>query len=247
MRLYTIKARSSLKGIHISGAERIVPESQLQEVLSSIQKKITRKEFDTLNIKVELLDKPPAVIKKALPIKEIRFSSYTEANRMAIELISKATGLDKKTIEHLIKQVHSGASPDGNNMRGAMVVDHRGIRVEPDRYRGIRTSSVDFKNRQKITEILISRGFTERTADALCIATKNIHSGFITAEYCISDEPDYTAGYVATGEGYFRLLPLKEKGNPKGGRIYFIKEGTDLEKLQQYLQKEPVLIEELSD
>jgi len=245
MKLYTIKARSSLGGVHVSGAERIVSESQLQEVLLSIQKKITRNEFDTLNIKVELLDRPPAVIKKALPIKELRFSSFKEANKVAIELISKATGLDKKTIENLVKLVHSGASPDGNNMRGAMVVDPRGIRVEPDRHRGVRTSSVDFKDRYKISQTLKSQGFTERTVDALCIATKNIHSGFITAEYCISDEPDYTAGYVATKEGYFRLIPLKEKENPKGGRIYFIKEGTDLNKLQHYLQQEAVLIEEL--
>ena len=92
---------------------------------------------------------------------------------------------------------------------------------------------------------MIKKGFTKRTADAIALTTKNLHHPDIIAEYCISDEPDYLTGYVSTKEFYYRLTPLKEKGNPKGGRIYFVKENTDIKNLYEYLTETPVLIEEL--
>jgi len=126
-----------------------------------------------------------------------------------------------------------------------MIVNLKGERVEKDKKKGIRTTMVDYKNRKKIKEKIIKKGFTERTLDALALSTKNLIYPDIVAEYCISDEPDYLTGYVATKKYYFRLTPLKEKGNLFGGRIYFIKNNTDLAKLYEYLKKTPVLIEDI--
>jgi len=38
---------------------------------------------------------------------------------------------------------------------------------------------------------------------------------------------------------------LKEYSNPKGGRIYFVKDDTDIEELYKYLQEESFLIKEV--
>ncbi|NPA57723.1 MAG: 6-carboxyhexanoate--CoA ligase [Aquificae bacterium] len=245
MKLFSIKARASAKGKHLSGAERIVPEDRLETTLEGIYRKVSRKGFDLINIKVELLEEEPLTVEKSLPIREFRFDSVEKANEKAVEIIKKATGLDGERINRLIEKIHTGASPDGGNMRGAMIVDQTGNRIELDAVRGVRTSAVDFVDREGVVEKLLKEGFTERTADALCIATKNLLSPYILAEYCISDEEDYTTGYVATTEGYYRFLPLKEKGNKHGGRIYFVKERTDLKELYRFLEKKPVLIKDV--
>jgi 6-carboxyhexanoate-CoA ligase len=77
------------------------------------------------------------------------------------------------------------------------------------------------------------------------LSTKNLNHPNIIAEYCISDQPDYTTGYVAVNNTYYRINPLKEYSNPKGGRIYFVKDDADIEELYKYLQEESFLIKEV--
>ncbi|MBK3332805.1 6-carboxyhexanoate--CoA ligase [Persephonella atlantica] len=242
MKLFSVKGRSSLNGKHQSGAERIASEKELDKVLTQINKKITRKPFDYLSIKVSIIKKQPPVI-KTLKIVEIIADSVEEATQKAVELLHSATGLSEKKIKKLIKTVHTGASPDGNNMRGAMIVNQKGERIELDPFRGVRTTEVDFIDRDKVLQKLKTKGYTERTLDALAISSKNMSHPDMLAEFCISDEPDYLTGYIATKGCYYRLTPLKEKGNPKGGRIYFVKDGVNIENLYNYLEKEAVLIE----
>ena len=108
-------------------------------------------------------------------------------------------------------------------MRGAVLMDiETGYRLEPNQERGVRTVRVDWRDRFAVRERLIREGFTDRTLDALAIAFKNIYCG-VVAELCWSDDPDYLTGYVASKScGYVRITPLKDKGDPLGGRIYFI-------------------------
>ena len=64
-------------------------------------------------------------------------------------------------------------------------------------------------------------------------------------ELCISDDPDYTTGYYASlTSGYVRIGPLKEPGDPRGGRL-FLWRGTpaELPKALEFLEKQPVLVE----
>ncbi|NPA12927.1 MAG: 6-carboxyhexanoate--CoA ligase [Aquificae bacterium] len=245
MKLYSIKMRASLKGKHISGAERIVPEEQVLSTPPTLLKRLKGKRFDNISIKVEALETEPITIPKALKIKEHIFNSPEEGNKRAVEIIHRATGIPHHKIYQIIQTVHRGASPDGSNMRGAMIVNQQGERIEADRYKGVRTTLIDFVDRQSIEEKLIKQGYTNRTADALALATKNLHYPDILAEYCISDEPDYTIGYVAVKGVYHRLNPLKKEGNPKGGRIYFVKDGADINKLVKFLTETPVLVEGL--
>lgn len=241
-KLFSIKARASCEGKHVSGAERIVPEEKIFQTLEWIQNKLKGKNFDSLNIKINLIKEKPLIVKKALPIIDMKFKDYEEANKKAVEILHAQTGLKKEKLMEIIRLLHKGSSPEGENMRGAMIINQKGERVEKDHFRGVRTTDVDFTERELIAEKLTEKGFTQRTVDALAIATKNMVHPQITAEYCISDEPDYLTGYVATKDGYHRLTPLKRKGNSKGGRIYFVKDDTDLDELYRFLEKKPVLI-----
>ena len=246
MKLYSIKGRSSLKGIHISGAERIVIEEKIQQTIKEIYKKLTRAPFDNLNIKVEFITQKPIIIKDSLKIFNLTFKNHYEANNKAVKILMETTGLKENVIENFINQIHTGPSPRKTNMRGAIIVNQLGKRVELNQFRGVRTSTVDFENREAILDKLINWGFTERTLDALAISTKNLNHPDIIAEYCISDEPDYLTGYVATKKFYYRLTPLKKKGNIHGGRIYFVNNKVDLKELYYYLEKYPVIIKNVS-
>ncbi|WP_457642499.1 6-carboxyhexanoate--CoA ligase [Persephonella sp.] len=245
MDLYSIKIRASKEGKHLSGGERIVREKEIERVITQLYKKVSRKNPDEINLKVEKIKEKPVIVKKALKIKNLNFSNYKDANEKALEILEKTTCIDRKKLEDLIKSIHSGASPDGENMRGAMIVNQNGERIELDRYRGIRTTTVDFMDRKKVLKKLIEKNYTERTLDALALTTKNMMYPEMIAEYCISDEADYITGYVSTKDIYYRITPLKQKGNPKGGRIYFVKNCTDLEDFYRFLQEKPVLIEDL--
>ncbi len=242
---FSIKMRASKDDIHLSGAERIVEEREVEEVINQMYKRGSLKNPDNLLIKVEKINTEIIYIPKTLKIQDVEFKNYKTANKKAVELISKSTRIDKEVVEHYINLVHTGASPNRQNMRGAMIVDTKGNRIEIDKDRGVRTVFVDYEDRKGALKKLFNKNYTERTADALALTTKNLNYPDMIAEYCISDEPDYITGYVSLENTYYRFVPLKEKGNPKGGRIYFVKSGINLKGFYEYLQKIPVLIKEV--
>ncbi|RUM58426.1 MAG: 6-carboxyhexanoate--CoA ligase [Persephonella sp.] len=244
-KLFSIKARSSKEGLHISGAERIVEENKIDETVLKILKKVRRNEADFISIKIEKLKLKPIVVEKTLCIEDIKFNDYKEANRYVLNILKDITGIDKRDLKHLIDLIHNGASPNGENMRGAMIVNQKGERIELNKYRGIRTRNIDFIGRENILKKLQKLGYTERTLDALAISTKNLLNENIIAEYCISDEDNYTTGYLAIKNKYLRITPLKRMGNKFGGRIYFVKNETDIYKLYDYLENCPILIKDV--
>lgn len=244
MNLYSIKMRASKDGVHVSGGERIADRSKIKQILDELIDRPV--EFDFMNIKVQKLENVNYV-KKSLDIYNYTFQDYVQANEFAARLITEETGLSREIVERYIRLIHSGASDDGNVMRGAMLVDTDGERRELDRNRGVRTTNVDFLDREYITTQVLEKGFTARTVDALAVATKNINHKDILAEYCISDDPNYLFGYVAIKDMYIRIFPLKQEGNPKGGRIYFIKKDANIHDLYRYLEEESILIEGLGE
>ncbi|WP_457623517.1 6-carboxyhexanoate--CoA ligase [Persephonella sp.] len=243
--LYSIKIRASKDGNHVSGSERIVKKEYLKKVLNELVDKTYIKDPELINIKIEEIKIKPLIVKKTLEIKEHQFKNVEESKRFAVDIIHTATRIKKDKIYELINTVHLGSSPDGSNMRGAMIVNELGERIELDKFRGVRTTTVDFIDRDRILKRLKDIGLTNRTADALCISTKNMLYKDMTAEYCISDEADYTVGYVSVKGEYHRLNPAKEYGNPKGGRIYFVRNNIDIYDFYKFLQETPVLIEDV--
>ncbi len=238
--MFSIRMRSSLHGKHVSGAERICKGEDIGEMVREL---LTRpKEYDHISLKIERVEVKE--IEKALPIKTYTFERVEEAREFAIDMLERE-GIKASILKKLFRELDTGASPEGGNMRGAMIVDmESGNRLEPDKRRGIRTVKVDWASRKFITDQLLEKGYTPRTVDALAIATKNIHCG-VVAEVCWSDDPDYTTGYIASESlGYIRISPFKRKGSPYGGRIYFVKRG-EKDRVITCLEKEAFLIKSL--
>ncbi len=127
-----------------------------------------------------------------------------------------------------------------------------GERLEPDQERGVRVSHFDWSDGAlaQIKRALASAGLTHhRTHEALALATKVAHAPGMIAELCWSDDPGYTAGYVASAAlGYVRLPHLKPPGDQKGGRVFFIDcKIADRETVIRYLEAEPVLVTDIGD
>lgn len=245
--LYSIKVRTSLEGKHISGAERITTKENIPSVVENLLKRQNRRNFDFSNVKIEKITKKPIIIEKSLKIKTFEFKNYKKAVDFALKLLEEKTNIDIQTAKKYINLLYEGASPDKSNMRGAMIVNEKGERLEKDKFRGVRTVLVDFVNREFITQKLLEKGYTERTVDALALATKNLNYKNLIAEFCISDDEDYTTGYIAINGEYIRLKPLKPYGLNKGGRIYFVKNETNIDELYDYLENTPVLIEDIDE
>ncbi len=238
MDLVSARMRASLKGKHVSGAERIVLSDDIPEVLKELLNR--PKNYDSLIVTLERLGSVET-FKAFLPVSSYTFSSVEEAREFALSKLIVA-GVPESVARRAISLISEGANPKGGNMRGAVLMDiNSGERLEPDRERGIRTVRVDWENRRDVKERILSKGYTERTLDALALANKNILCG-VVAELCWSDDPDYLTGYVASKKtGYVRITPLKEKGDPLGGRVYFIpKEKTG--EIIRCLEKRAILL-----
>jgi len=83
--------------------------------------------------------------------------------------------------------------------------------------------------------------------EALVLAAKVLSAPGIVAELCWSDDPDYTAGYVASPvHGYVRFPHLKPPGDERGGRAFFFRsEEMDIERVIDYLEHAAFLVDEI--
>lgn len=237
--MISVRMRASLKGEHVSGAERIVEKSSLDKTVIELLNR--PKDYDFININVELL-KDVFFIDKALKIESFEFKTVKEAKTKLIQILESYVKKD------ILSKALTLLENRTKNIRGAHLLDiELGELLEQDRDRGVRTVKIDWEDREGIKSILLKNGFTERTVDALAIATKNIECG-VLAEICWSDDPNYVSGYVTVSntKTYYRLTPLKEKGDPFGGRVYFISR-KNLDKVVSCLENKAFLIRSLSE
>lgn len=81
-------------------------------------------------------------------------------------------------------------------------------------------------------------------AEAIVLATKVAHAPNLIGEICISDDPDYVTGYVASKTtGYTRITKMKELGSENGGRIFLYRgRREDVAKTISFLEKQPVIV-----
>ncbi|GAB6099350.1 6-carboxyhexanoate--CoA ligase [Halanaerocella petrolearia] len=241
-------------GRHISGAERIITESEIDKQVNKLIKRArthTQGSVDYINLTLESLNARDIIEMPALPITTIDVNDYKrgreEVKKLLIEL-----RINRSIVTKASKRLAEGANPDGDNMRGAIIMDvDTGERLEPDQYRGLRASKMDYTREAKdrLTNLLSQNSLNRsHLPEALALATKVVSHSDIVAELCWSDDPNYTAGYVASKEfGYCRFPYLKPSGLDKGGRIFFSRLSTDLEKLITYLEERPVLINNLDE
>jgi len=248
-RLYSIRMRASLKGGHVSGAERIVAADKIDTVMSALVDRALSKASapDQVVVTLECLDGIPPRIMTALDVVTLNVPDVQTGRNAAIRVLRMA-GVSESAASTAISLIRKGASPSGGAMRGATIMDAlSGERLEPDQERGVRVSRFDWSAEASdaVDQCLAAAGLIHfRTREALALATKVAHGPGIVAELCWSDDPCYQAGYVASLQtGYVRFPFLKDNGDPNGGRVFFIdRHELNKDTLMQYLEREAVLV-----
>ncbi len=246
--IYSLRMRSSIGSKHISGAERLLEFPKLEDAASALLTRAlnhSRGAAEKISITLQPLAREQLIKRPLLNFSTIEVNNWLQGRQVASELLVQL-GLRSEIVKSALSQLAAGPSPDGGVMRGAMLVDaETGQRLESDPARGIRVSRMDLDPAAQpvIDRLLQMAGLcNSRIVEAWVLASKVTLYPQIIAELCWSDDPDYLTGYVASAQhGYQRITHLKEYGNEIGGRVFFIKPATDLGRLIDKLQLEPVL------
>jgi len=241
--------RSSLNEEHLSGAERIVNGNVGQVIPELMNQAVSSHKMpDRIVLSLDAIDPSSVIYTAHLNIRTLDSLSPEDAEKAAADIL-KNNGVSPVAVESAFRLLRTGPARGGKNMRGAVIMDSvSGERMEPDSSRGIRVSRVDYTGdaRHLLANRLKDEGiFHRRVLDALAIATKVADRRETVAELCWSDDPEYTTGYVASlKSGYIRITNMKEKGNPAGGRVFFvIRQGLNLEEYIHYLERQPLIID----
>ena len=238
---YSVRMRSAKSGVHISGAEGIYDKKNI----STIVKEYTQRALihdkgraDDILLTIEELKETPKKI-SSLPLYTLN-TRNTEMAKKAVLKILTSVGITGRAIEEALNALDVGIS-----MRGAMLMDIEGVRLEPDLLRGVRVTRMGItpKASADLSKKLGRLGLNNNTVkEALILASKVHKYNMVLGELCISDDPHYTTGYVATrAYGYIRLPRIKKRGVPFGGRAFFIT-GGEVKELIKYLQRTPALV-----
>ena len=220
---------------HISGAERIVSRDAVEAVCTAMAHRAlthSKGDPDFINIKIEKVCEKDIQILKALPVTRIDVNTWQQGLEKAFELVGEAAAGIREKLPELLQATFP--------MRGAMLYDiATGTRLEPDQQRGVRATYMDALHSSTVDSC--KNHFNE----AIVLATKVANAPGMVAELCISDDPNYITGYVASKElGYVRIMKMKEMGDENGGRIFlFDSRKAKAEDCIEFLQKKKVLVE----
>ncbi len=234
---------STLNSEHISGAEGIYEKSEIQKICEKYIKRAlthSRGEPDEIVITIEKIRQKPKTI-SLLPVITLDCNSPEKARKIITQKL-ESLGISKKAIDNGFVVLNSKKT-----MRGAsLILLKSGARVEPDKKRGVRVSRIGIeKSTEKNLSEKLSRAKINTTTvkEALVLASKAAAWPDVIAEVCISDDPDYTTGYIASKEfGYLRIPNIKRENEMHGGRVFFIRETADIAGLTSYLERKPVII-----
>ena len=248
MQLFSVKMRASrrVQGAeeHISGAERIVGAQGVPALTHDLVTRAQRHgkgKPDFINIKVEAVPESACLRLPSLPVRALDCADAASGLRLAAGLLRRAGVPAPEAVLALMRAA--------GGLRGAMLLDADSLeRLEPDRERGVRATNMD---RADAASVSTSSGAPEKNhyQEALVLATKVAHAPNILAEICISDDPDYVTGYVASRElGYVRIARMKEPGSPEGGRIFLYRGSRErLAATLDFIERQPVLVENFPD
>ncbi len=235
--LYSVKMRASESGAHISGAERIVPSSAAPRTAAALVARAlshSKGVPDFVNVKLE---RPGSIIRlKALSVTSHATRTPEEGMSLAAELLAQAGMSRVPEIMARFSETYA--------LRGAMLLDADTLeRLDPDASRGVRATCMDDADS-------VAKGVPSAKnhfAEAIVLATKVQNAPGIVAEICVSDDPDYTTGYVATRSlGYHRIANIKERGSPLGGRIFLYRgPRSGVQATIDFLERQAVLVEDV--
>lgn len=244
-KLFSIRMRASKGDTHISGAERIVREGDVNDTVSELISRASTHERGiptNINIAIDSLEGREIMTLPPLPVRSIEAADVSSGREMAVaELVSTGVSITAA-------MAAMAAITAGNAMHGAIIMDSlSGDRLETDSAKGIRARAVDHDETfipALYRELELAGLGNSRLKDALALATKVAGAPGAVAEICISDDPGYVTGYVASPEyGYVRITPLKPKGDLAGGRVFFVDiDNFNLEAYTAYLREMPVMV-----
>ena len=238
--LYSVRMRAAQGGPHekgghhISGAERIVKLEEVGAIAQSLADRAlhhSKGTADFINITVDLI--PPEKIRyiDCLKVEEHKTGSISESHQLVTDLL-QGPNISEEAVHKAISLLKSL----DKSMRGAMLVDAiTGERLDIGN-RGVRVSHMDSFDSYAL-------GDNEHMREALVLASKVQSADGVVGELCWSDDPDYTVGYVACNGVYHRIPNMKELGSNIGGRVFFVQSDIDSERVIEYLECAPVLVQ----
>ncbi len=228
---------------HISGAEGLYEFPEIESVVReylfrAMDHPKGRPEKVVITLE-EVKEKPLEVC--VLPFSTVKCDSPDTAAGVVKELLSVA-GVSQRAIRTGMKVVAARFAMSG----AALILSRSAYRAEPDRERGIRVSRLGITRdtEKSLSRRLARKGIDTTTVkEAIILASKVASCREVMAELCVSDDPDYTTGYVAAGRfGYIRVPNIKRKGSVRGGRVFFVDEDADVERIVRYLERTPVMV-----
>lgn len=250
--LYSIRMHASSEKGHLCGAERIVPRGLIPLISETLLGRAWKRRAPgpaSISIRVDAVDTGMIRTIPLLPVRTVQAGDPSAAESQALALLVSA-GVSERSARGALCALGSGASPDGRNMRGGMIIHaETGERLEPDPARGVRVSHMDVAEavREDLQVFLRSHGLQHpRVMEAVILASKVAWVPGLVAEVCRSDDPGYTTGYVASRElGYVRILNMKRPGDTFGGRAFFVDGHASIERIMEELEDAPYLISEI--
>jgi 6-carboxyhexanoate--CoA ligase len=251
--MQSLRMRASRANKHISGAERLLSQGELADAVQNMLQRAlshSRGPADRISICVEEVFSSQLKSGCLPEIFNNQVNSWQQGRDLAKKFLHDE-GVSHCAIEAAMMALTAGASPAGESMRGAMLIDiHTGERLEPDRARGVRASRMDLTEsarQQLVAHLSKYRLDNLHVIEALTLAAKVMSTPFVVAELCWSDDPDYLAGYVASRNlGYQRINLLKPLGEERGGRAFFVScSKAELPVVIDWLENQPLLIDRL--
>jgi 6-carboxyhexanoate--CoA ligase len=254
-KLVSIRMRASKKcrkpnaqpeEIHISGAEGLYDLSDTPGVAKKyIERALEhpRGRADKIVITIESIPGSPKRI-SSLPVITVSSRTPVEGKRLITKILC-SLGISDKAIKTALTTLSKG------EMRGAsLIATGSGKRIEHNTERGVRASRLGITGSalKRLEAALSGCGInTETVREAVVLASKVASSKAVIAELCISDDPDYTTGYVASSRyGYIRIPNIKPAGSRAGGRAFFVEDASDAGEVTAYLEGSPVIIDRIS-
>jgi 6-carboxyhexanoate--CoA ligase len=229
-------------GRHISGAERLPAPGDLEAAAAQMIKRAlshTKGKADFIRLTIEPVEEKEILSVPILRVETYEARTHEEGIRHARQYLEHAL-VSPAAVDKAFRALFRLR----RNMRGAMLLDaETGQRLDRTGRRGLRVSRMDAEDEEAFRAWLAGQGLdTIHVREALILASKLMAAPDTVAELCWSDDPDYVAGYVAVKAIYHRITRLKPLGDPRGGRVFFIRRGGDPVALREYLEKKAVLV-----
>ncbi|PLW00416.1 6-carboxyhexanoate--CoA ligase [Corynebacterium ulcerans] len=243
MTFYSVRMRASLQGQHISGAETLVscPTDVPRITEQFIQRAMNHAKGTPDSITTKITHIADSDIQRVprLLTREYQAANCNDAHSFVHQQLATVCSSEVayKALELLLSI---------RNMRGAVLLDaHSARRLEPDHKRGVRASN--FGAAPSPTPAAPHSTESETKKDhyheALTLSSKVMSAPGIIAEICISDDPDYTTGYVSLNGVYTRVHTMKRLGSPLGGRVFILEsKKASVAAAIDYIENTPVLI-----